>query len=92
MHTHGFFYVVGHGYTPEQVCPHPSLSNLSDVSAERLKTARMFGIADIPFSAVPAEEKQVYAGTMKQTGSYQGYKLRQYWVRVGRHDPEENRA
>ncbi|KAF7317495.1 Flavonol synthase/flavanone 3-hydroxylase [Mycena kentingensis (nom. inval.)] len=31
------------------------------------------------FSAVPEAEKQVYAGTMKQTGSYQGYKLRQYW-------------
>lgn len=27
-------------------------------------------------------EKHVYAGTMKKTGSYQGYKLRQYWVRM----------
>ncbi|KAH7915946.1 Clavaminate synthase-like protein [Hygrophoropsis aurantiaca] len=43
------------------------------------QTERMFDIADVPFSGVPEEEKQVYAGTMKQTGSYQGYKLRQYW-------------
>ncbi|KAJ8597720.1 Clavaminate synthase-like protein [Rhizopogon salebrosus TDB-379] len=43
------------------------------------QTARMFDIADVPFSAVSDSEKQTYAGTMKQTGSYQGYKLRQYW-------------
>ncbi|OAX33794.1 Clavaminate synthase-like protein [Rhizopogon vinicolor AM-OR11-026] len=43
------------------------------------QTARMFDIADVPFSAVSDSEKQIYAGTMKQTGSYQGYKLRQYW-------------
>ncbi|KIJ63602.1 hypothetical protein HYDPIDRAFT_29394 [Hydnomerulius pinastri MD-312] len=43
------------------------------------QTDRMFDIADIPFAGVSDEEKQVYAGTMKQTGSYQGYKLRQYW-------------
>ena len=41
---------------------------------------RMFDIADIPFSQVNDEEKEKYVGTMKQTGSYQGYKLRQYWV------------
>ncbi|KAF9224836.1 Clavaminate synthase-like protein [Gyrodon lividus] len=58
--THGFFYVVNHGYLQSQ-------------------TDRMFDIADIPFAGVSDEEKQVYAGTMKQSGSYQGYKLRQYW-------------
>jgi hypothetical protein len=41
----------------------------------------MFDIADVPFAGVSDEEKQVYAATMKQTGSYQGYKPRQYWVR-----------
>lgn len=41
----------------------------------------MFDIADVSFTGVSDEEKQVYAGTMKQTGSYQGYKLRHYWVR-----------
>ncbi|KAF9230440.1 hypothetical protein BU15DRAFT_69194, partial [Melanogaster broomeanus] len=57
--THGFFYVVNHGYLRSKV--------------------RMFDIADIPFSGVSDDEKQVYAGTMKQTGSWQGYKLRQYF-------------
>ncbi|KAF9238970.1 Clavaminate synthase-like protein [Melanogaster broomeanus] len=58
--THGFFYVINHGYTQAQI-------------------GRMFDIADIPFSGVSDDEKQVYAGTMKQTGSWQGYKLRQYF-------------
>ena len=26
------------------------------------------------------EEKKAYTGNIKATGSYQGYKLRQYWV------------
>ncbi|KAF7296788.1 Clavaminate synthase-like protein [Mycena indigotica] len=72
MHVHGFFYVVNHGWSPEQ-------------------TARIFDIADIPFSAVSAEEKQVYAGRMKEVGSYQGYKLRQYWhIDNGVHDQLEH--
>ncbi|KAG2136002.1 hypothetical protein DEU56DRAFT_913091 [Suillus clintonianus] len=43
------------------------------------QTGRIFDIADLPFSAVSDSEKQIFAGTMKQTGSYQGYKLRNYW-------------
>ncbi|KAJ7581201.1 Clavaminate synthase-like protein [Mycena floridula] len=43
------------------------------------QTERIFDIADIPFSGVSDEEKIKYAGQMKQTGSYQGYKSRQYW-------------
>ncbi|KAF5388847.1 hypothetical protein D9757_005664 [Collybiopsis confluens] len=39
----------------------------------------MFDIADIPFSQVSDEEKEKYVAPTKQTGSYQGYKLRQYW-------------
>ncbi|KAF5358211.1 hypothetical protein D9756_001600 [Leucocoprinus leucothites] len=60
MTNQGFFYVVNHGYPPEQ-------------------TKRIFDIANVPFEHVPEPEKQTYAGTMKATGSYQGYKLRQYW-------------
>ncbi len=45
-----------------------------------IQADRMVDIADVPFSQVSDEEKQVYAGTMKKTGSYQGYKLRNYWV------------
>lgn len=40
---------------------------------------RIFDIADIPFSVVNDEEKRHYEAEMMQTGSYQGYKLRQYW-------------
>ena len=40
----------------------------------------MFDIADIPFSQVPDAEKKAYEGRVKETGTYQGYKLRQYWV------------
>lgn len=43
---------------------------------------RMFDIADVPFSQVSDEEKEKYVAQTKQTGSYQGYKLRQYWVRI----------
>ncbi|KAJ7620241.1 hypothetical protein FB45DRAFT_929776 [Roridomyces roridus] len=43
------------------------------------QTERMFDIADVSFSGVEAEEKRVYTAQMKQTGSYQGYKPRQYW-------------
>ncbi|KAF8586081.1 Clavaminate synthase-like protein [Ramaria rubella] len=70
--TTGFFYVVNHGYTPEQ-------------------TARIFDIAEVPFQLVDQEEKERYAGQMKQTGSYQGYKLRSYWhVDNGVRDQIEN--
>ncbi|KAF7298739.1 Flavonol synthase/flavanone 3-hydroxylase [Mycena indigotica] len=60
MRTQGFFYVVNHGWTPEQ-------------------TARAFDIAEFAFSGVSAKDKQAYAATMKTTGSFQGYKPRQYW-------------
>ena len=41
----------------------------------------MFDIADIPFARVSEEEKKIYVAKMKETGSYQGYKPRQYWVK-----------
>ena len=51
----------------------------------------MFDIADIPFTNVNLEEKKFYAGTMLQTGSYQGYKLRNYWhIDNGIHDQIEH--
>ncbi|KAF9011703.1 hypothetical protein BDQ17DRAFT_1232931 [Cyathus striatus] len=59
--NHGFFYVINHGYTPEQ-------------------QSRMLDIGDVPFSQTSDEEKNTYIGNIKETGSYQGYKLRQYWV------------
>ncbi|KAL0946027.1 hypothetical protein HGRIS_012304 [Hohenbuehelia grisea] len=68
----GFFYVVNHGYTPDQV-------------------VRVSDIADVAFARVGEDEKAQYAGTMKVTGSYQGYKLRQYWhIANGVHDQLEH--
>ena len=49
-----------------------------------LQTERIFDIADVPFAQVPEDEKKQYAGDIKKTGSYRGYKLRQYWVRLSR--------
>ncbi|KAH8080736.1 Clavaminate synthase-like protein [Cristinia sonorae] len=55
------------------------------------QTERMFDIADVAFSGVSDEEKRVYEGRMLQTGSYQGFKLRQYWhIDSGVHDQVEN--
>ncbi|KAH9944883.1 Clavaminate synthase-like protein [Amylocystis lapponica] len=55
------------------------------------QTDRTFDIADIPFSQVSDEEKRVYNANIKATGSYQGYKLRQYWhLDGGVHDQVEN--
>ncbi|KAF7343273.1 Clavaminate synthase-like protein [Mycena venus] len=55
------------------------------------QTERMFDIADVPFSCVEPDEKRVYTGKMKETGSYQGYKPRQYWhIDNGVHDQLEH--
>ncbi|OBZ77057.1 hypothetical protein A0H81_02988 [Grifola frondosa] len=43
------------------------------------QTDRVFDIADVPFSQVDDEEKRQYAGNIKEQGSFQGYKLRNYW-------------
>ena len=40
----------------------------------------MTDIADLAFSKVSDSEKRQFEGNMKE-GTYQGYKLRQYWVR-----------
>jgi len=55
------------------------------------QTDRVFDIADVPFALVSNEEKRTYAGNIKATGSYQGYKLRQYWhIDAGVHDQVEH--
>lgn len=40
-------------------------------------------IADVTFERVSQEEKEAYSGQPKETGSFQGYKLRSYWVCIG---------
>ena len=42
---------------------------------------RMFDIADVPFSQVSEDEKRKFSNEIKSTGSYRGYKPRQFWVR-----------
>ena len=44
------------------------------------QTDRMFDIGNVPLAQVSDEEKIKFDGKMQQTGSYQGYKPRQYWV------------
>ncbi|KAG6829736.1 hypothetical protein H0H87_010368 [Tephrocybe sp. NHM501043] len=77
MVDHGFFYVINHGYTTNEVGTH--LRPKASVSDRHSKSERIFDIANVPFEHVTSEEKTTYAGTMKDTGSYQGYKSRQYW-------------
>ncbi|EEB89471.1 hypothetical protein MPER_12426, partial [Moniliophthora perniciosa FA553] len=40
---------------------------------------RIFDIANVPFTQVPEEEKKLYHAKPHETGSFQGYKPRQYW-------------
>ncbi|KAF8183042.1 hypothetical protein K438DRAFT_2020749 [Mycena galopus ATCC 62051] len=55
------------------------------------QTQRIFDIADVPFSCVEPEEKRLYTANIKGTGSYQGYKPRQYWhIDNGVHDQLEH--
>ncbi|OCH85893.1 Clavaminate synthase-like protein [Obba rivulosa] len=44
-----------------------------------VQNARMFDIADVPFSQVPEDEKKSLVADIREAGSYQGYKLRQFW-------------
>ncbi len=41
---------------------------------------RIFDIADLAFASVSDDEKRQYEAKIQQTGSYQGYKLRKFWV------------
>jgi len=78
--NHGFFYIVNHGYSEAQV---RRLSCITWIFYHiPIQTARMFDIADVPFSAnVSDSEKQIYVATMEKTGSIEGYTLLQYAVR-----------
>ncbi|KAM5539612.1 hypothetical protein V8D89_006721 [Ganoderma adspersum] len=44
------------------------------------QNARIFDIADVPFSQVSEEEKRQFSNEIKKTGSWRGYKLRQFWT------------
>ncbi|KZT29993.1 Clavaminate synthase-like protein [Neolentinus lepideus HHB14362 ss-1] len=55
------------------------------------QTKRMFDIANMAFDGVSKEEKQAYVGDIEGTGSYLGYKLRNYWhIDNGVHDQIEH--
>lgn len=76
--THGFCYIINHGYTQAQV--KYVQYRFFRVFSLSVQNERMFDIADIPMSGVPEDEKRAYTGDSKKTGIFQGYKPRQYWV------------
>jgi len=78
MHETGFFYVINHGYTQEQVGRFTQ-KHLDRSLNFRLQTNRIFGIANLLFDNVSEDEKKIYAG--KSTAVYEGYKPKQTWVR-----------
>ncbi|KAJ3537948.1 hypothetical protein NM688_g6591 [Phlebia brevispora] len=43
------------------------------------ETTRIFDIADVVFTQTTEEEKERYKSKLLETGSYQGFKQRQYW-------------
>ncbi|KAM5546255.1 hypothetical protein V8D89_000381 [Ganoderma adspersum] len=45
------------------------------------QNGRMVDIADVPFTQVSEEEKQQFTSKIKETGSYRGFKPREFWVR-----------
>lgn len=81
MRDQGFFYAINHGLSAQEVRALACVGTSGLVTLLG-QTARIFDIADVPFSQVNDDEKQKYRGTMLETGSYQGYKLRNYWVRL----------
>ena len=75
--THGFFYVINHGYRQSEARIH-FIFLPCYLTPEQ--TDRIFDIADVPFTGVSDEEKQLYAAAIKETGSYLGYKFPGYFV------------
>ena len=75
--THGFFYVINHGYRQSE-------AKILFISLPCYlmpeQTDRIFDIADVPFTGVSNEEKQLYGAAIKETGSYLGYKFPGYFV------------
>lgn len=76
--ANGFIYAINHGYTQAQVSLIVLvLLTLSHRSDQR---DRIFDIADVPFTAVPHEEMQIYTADIARGGFYVGYKPRSYWA------------
>ena len=80
MRDVGFFYVINHGYTQEQVNICTDWRESGACLIIHSQNDRIFDIADVPFAQVGEDEKRKYEGKMLEAGSYQGYKLRNYWV------------
>ena len=78
LRTNGFVYAINHGYTQAQVCNRlPSSHSITHLTAQR---DRIFDIADVPFMAVPPEEKTMYSSEIEKVGYYGGYKARGFWA------------
>lgn len=80
MRDIGFFYIVNHGYSQHQVgLVSPQLLIASLISNQN---DRIFDIADVTFSQVTDHEKRRFEGDIQNTGTYEGYKLQNYWVMI----------
>jgi isopenicillin N synthase-like dioxygenase len=79
MTTQGFFYVINHGYTSEQVPSKFAPKNLNPYSLS-VQTKRIFDIANLPFEHVGESEKHKYHAAIKSDGSFRGYKPREFFV------------
>ena len=84
MRTYGFMYIVNHGLSQAQAgVLRPSFARrvVLTLSFVLWQNDRMVDIADIPFTQVSGEEKQQFASKIKETGTYRGFKPREFWVR-----------
>ncbi|GJJ14445.1 hypothetical protein Clacol_008709 [Clathrus columnatus] len=78
LSTTGFFYVINHGYSAEQVS---AINSRTFTPSNNInsQTQRLIDIGDIPFTQVNDEEKAEYENKPNEAGTYLGYKPRSYW-------------
>ena len=81
MQTYGFMYIIHHGLSQSQAGVLRHLLG-HRVMLIHVQNDRMVDIADVPFTQVSEAEKQQYASKIKETGSYRGFKPREFWVRL----------
>jgi len=58
---------------------HPSFRSLTHLADQR---DRIFDIANLPFTAVPSEEMQMYTVDDEKVGYYAGYRPRSSWASI----------
>ena len=79
LRTNGFVYAINHGYTQAQVSLIIPLFPITHLPDQR---DRVFDIANLPFTAVPSEEMQMYTVDDGKVGYYAGYRPRSSWASI----------